>query len=252
MKFLLLASGQIAISLLEEHWFIDQVYNNAFGIICSPQFFKKIEKHLTNSQKESTFLIDEKQVNETQLHRLLKEKNIDYIISLQYPWILSSMILELANRRVLNLHNSKLPDYRGHNTISHEILNEESFHTTTLHWVAVEVDRGKLVKERAIEIFKDDNAFKLWNRSKESTKILLKEWFQDLDIKNEFPEGNEIIGEGSYYPKEIAQFKVIPQNSDSAVIQKFARAFYFPPHEPAYFQVDDTKIYVLPETWVYR
>jgi len=251
VKFLLLAAGQIATSLLEESWFIDEISNNAAGFICSNELFKKIEKKLTITQKESMYIIGEKHVNEAQLHGLLKEQKIDYIISLQYPWILPSTILELVNGRVLNLHNSKLPDYRGHNTISHEILNEELFHTTTLHWVAIEVDRGKLVKEHAIEILKDDNAFKLWNRSKESAKILLKEWFQELDTQKEFPEGNEIIGVGSYYPKEISQFKIIPENSDKAVIQKFARAFYFPPHEPAYFLVDGTKIYVLPESWIY-
>ena len=82
--------------------------------------------------------------------------------------------------KILNLHNAKLPDYRGHNSISFEILNREVEHTTTLHWVDIEVDRGKLVKSKSIKIEENDTAYSLWCRSLVSGIEILIDWFEDL------------------------------------------------------------------------
>ena len=65
----------------------------------------------------------------------------------------SSNVFE-AWQKIINLHNAKLPDYRGHNSISHEILNGETKHTTTIHKIAKEVDRGEILLEKEIDCFK--------------------------------------------------------------------------------------------------
>ena len=182
---------------------------------------------------------------------LIRAVRPDYLLSIQYPWILPSNILRRVSDRVLNLHNAKLPDYRGHNSISHEILNEERIHISTLHWVAEEVDRGRIVKTREISIQSDDTAYSLWVRSVESALYLLETWFADLSCGLGFPSGVPVTSGGRYYRKEIAQNKQIPDAATPGIIDRWARAFWFPPHEPAYIRHEQRKLYVLPNTWSY-
>ena len=53
---------------------------------------------------------------------------------------------------IYNLHNAKLPEYRDHNTISHEILNEEKFHYSTIHKIDKNIDIGIICAEDKILI----------------------------------------------------------------------------------------------------
>ena len=59
--------------------------------------------------------------------------------------------------------------------------------------------------------------------------------------------GELITGNGTYFSKDIGNFKVIPPGSSISEIYKYSRAFYYPPHEPAYFIHRNKKIYVSPE-----
>ena len=54
-------------------------------------------------------------------------------MSIQYPYKISSEIIKIMRGNIFNIHNAKLPDYRGHNCLSGEILNNEKIHFTTFH-----------------------------------------------------------------------------------------------------------------------
>jgi len=244
MKYLLLASGQIVEQLLHNNWFLDEIKKNLCGLISTESIFDLYSKKTLINNELPHYFICDKSINELQLEDLIKKTSPYYLLSIQYPWILPSKILDLVNGKVLNLHNAKLPNYRGHNTISHEILNQEKLHTTSLHWVAEDVDRGAIVLESHIEISSDDTALSLHKKSISSAVALLKEFFNNLHSTNNLPTGKLITGDGVYYSKNIEKIKRIPDNSSVSDIYRYSRAFYYPPYEPAFFIHEGKKIYV--------
>ena len=251
MKFALLGAGRIAQSFVADSRFKQTIESNLSGVIAEKSVLDGLMMRFGRVASIPSYHIGDKRLNEEQLIDLIDSVQPDYLLSIQYPWILSADILNRVSGRVLNLHNARLPDYRGHNAISHEILNEETQHTTTLHWVAPEVDRGRVVMTRDISIQIGDTAYSLWTRSLKSALILLEDWFLRLADLESFPKGEAVAAGGKYYSKDISLHKEIPVGSPIDVTDKWARAFWFPPHEPAYMCNGKTKLYVLPKTWIY-
>lgn len=247
MKFILLTSGPIGTELLRISWFVKELSSNLCGLISCENF--QIEFRQISNKKINIVChkLNSKKKNEIELEKLINATKPHYIFSIQYPWIISKNILNLVDGKVLNLHNAKLPNYRGHNSISHEILNDERLHTTSLHWVSEKVDQGYIVSESQIQIRENETAISLHKRSIVSAISLIKTFFKTINSSNKLPSGELIIGNGTYFSKEIDNFKVIPPGSSISEIYKYSRAFYYPPHEPAYFIHRNKKIYVSPE-----
>ena len=244
MKFLLLTAGGIGEALFKHSWFTDELKRNLCGVIMSKSTFELNSTTFSTWKELPYHFIGCKSENELQLINLIKRTKPSYLLSIQYPWILPSKILKLVDGKVLNLHNAKLPNYRGHNTISHEILNQEKLHTTSLHWVTEEVDRGSIVLESHMKISSSDTAFSLHKKSIHSAVILLNEFFTNLAFTKSLPFGIPIKGKGVYYSKNIQNKKMIPDGSSVSDIYRYSRAFHYPPHEPAFFMHGEKKIYV--------
>ena len=248
MRFVLLAQGKIAEKVLFQLSKDRQslLRHNLVGVIGSPLVIENCIK-IAGDLGSSTHCISTKSKDEEVLRRLINETNPDYIFSIQYPWIIPDCILSLKKGRFLNLHNAKLPDYRGHNSITHVLLNREKFHTSTLHWMVDKVDRGRVVMEKATQVFVNDTAFSLWSRTVEAACKLALRWFSTVESIEDFPEGDEIVGMEQFYSRDIEQLKQIPEDASFSDIERISRAFYFPGRAPAYFQCDEKKLYLIPE-----
>jgi len=248
MKLVLLASGRIAENIIQSPSLFPKIKRNLVGVV-APDNILELLGYLKNV-RSLPLNVNEKQ--ETKLTDLIENTNPDYILSIQYPWILSQNLIDFMSGRILNLHNAKLPDFRGHNSFSHEILNHETSHTTTLHWISAEVDRGRIVFTKEIDIFEDDTAFSLWKRSIGSCHSVLDEWFEYLEVNKRFPQGKPVPGGGFYFRKDISSLKKIPDGATQDMIDRWSRAFWFPPHEPAYMKFKENCFYVLPNSWIYK
>lgn len=248
MKLVLLASGLIAENILKNPLLFSRLNKNLVGVVASDNIIDLFH----HSKDIEILILNNSEKQEIDLINLITNTNPDYILSIQYPWILSKKIIDLMSGRVLNLHNARLPNYRGHNALSHEILNCEKNHTTTLHWISAEVDRGRTVFTKEIEIFDEDTAFSLWKRSISSCHDLLEEWFESLAKNRRFPTGTPVKNGGTFFSKNIAPLKRIPDDATPDVIDRWSRAFWFPPHEPAYMEFAGKKFYVLPDNWKYN
>tara|TARA_Y100000589_G_C26686737_1_gene440086 strand:+ start:98 stop:328 length:231 start_codon:yes stop_codon:yes gene_type:complete len=64
----------------------------------------------------------------------------------------------------LNLHNAKLRDYKGYNSISHAIIESKKDFTSTIHWMAQEVDSGDKIVEGVVPIHSNDTALSLYKK----------------------------------------------------------------------------------------
>ena len=129
---------------------IDIVFSNnknAFGLKFAKE--KKIE----------IIRLNEKNFNilEQKLAKILNEKKIELICLAGFMRILSKSFIKKFNGKIINIHPSLLPKYKGLNTHRRVIENKEDYTGCTVHFVNSKLDSGKIILQKKIKIFKKDN-----------------------------------------------------------------------------------------------
>ena len=94
----------------------------------------------------------------------LKKYNIDFICLAGFMKILSKKIISKYKNKILNIHPSLLPKYKGLNTHKRVILNKEKFTGCTVHIVNSKLDSGKIILQRKIRILKNEDEKSLSKR----------------------------------------------------------------------------------------
>ena len=133
--------------------------NKAKGLSFADQF--KIKKKIFNSKH---FINTEKNIL-----LLLKKEKIKFICLAGFMRILSKDFIKKFNGKIINIHPSLLPKYRGLNTHSRAINNKEKFAGCTVHYVTAKLDSGKIILQKKIKIAANDNPTSL------AKKVLKKE-----------------------------------------------------------------------------
>jgi len=133
--------------------------NKAKGLRFSKQY--KIEKKIINYNKK---IKTDKKI----LH-FLNQKKIKLICLAGFMKILSRNFIKKFKGKIINIHPSLLPKYKGLNTHIRAIKNGEKFAGCTVHYVTPKLDSGKIILQKKVKISKKDNHISL------GKKILKKE-----------------------------------------------------------------------------
>ena len=72
--------------------------------------------------------------------------------------ILSNDFIKIFNGKIINIHPSLLPKYKGLNTHERAIKNKDKFTGCTVHYVTARLDSGKVILQKKIKIGAKDNA----------------------------------------------------------------------------------------------
>ena len=72
--------------------------------------------------------------------------------------ILSKDFIKNFKGRILNIHPSLLPKYKGLNTHQRVISNREKYSGCTVHFVNSRLDSGKIILQKKVKISKRDTA----------------------------------------------------------------------------------------------
>ena len=99
----------------------------------------------------------------------LKINKIDLICLAGFMRLLSRKFINNFNRKIINIHPSLLPKYKGLNTHERAIKKKEKYSGCTVHYVSYKVDSGKIIMQKKVVIKKKDTAKTL------SKKILKQE-----------------------------------------------------------------------------
>ena len=70
--------------------------------------------------------------------------------------ILPDYFIRLYSGKIINIHPSLLPKYKGLKTHERVILNKEKYTGCTVHYVNKYLDSGKIVMQKKIKIMKND------------------------------------------------------------------------------------------------
>ena len=99
----------------------------------------------------------------------ITNKKIKLICLAGFMRILSKNFIKRFKGKILNIHPSLLPKYKGLNTHQRAISNNEKYSGCTVHFVNSRLDSGKIILQKKIKISKFDTAKSL------SKKILIQE-----------------------------------------------------------------------------
>ena len=94
---------------------------------------------------------------ENNILKKLKKSKIEFICLAGFMKILSSNFIKRFNNPILNIHPSLLPKYKGLNTHLRVINNNETFTGATVHLVTEKLDSGKIILQKKVKVFKNDD-----------------------------------------------------------------------------------------------
>ena len=93
--------------------------------------------------------------------------------------IISKKFIKDCGKKIINIHPSLLPKYKGLNTFERVIKNNEKKTGCTVHFVNEKLDSGKLIVQKSFFINKNDKA----NILKTKTQKLEHKAFSEAIIK---------------------------------------------------------------------
>jgi len=113
--------------------------------------------------------------SEKKIINILKKNKISLICLAGYMKILSKNFIKEFGKKIINIHPSLLPKFKGLNTFSRILKNKEKKTGCTVHYVNEKLDSGNIIAQKTFQISLFDN------------EITLRKKTQKLEYKV-FPE----------------------------------------------------------------
>jgi len=113
-----------------------------------------------------------KSEEESKILNFLKINHIEFVCLAGFMKILSQNFISKFKGKIINIHPSLLPKYKGLNTHQRVINNKEKFSGCTVHFVNSKLDSGKIILQKKVKIFKKDTADTLAKRILEQEHII--------------------------------------------------------------------------------
>ena len=111
-------------------------------------------------------IINYKNLINSEIHILndLNKENINIICLAGFMKILTANFIKKFKGKIINIHPSLLPKYKGLNTHQRALNNKEKYSGCTVHYVNSKLDAGKIILQKKVKIFKNDTSEKLSKR----------------------------------------------------------------------------------------
>ena len=106
---------------------------------------------------------------EKELIKILKVYNVELICLAGFMKILSKKFVNNFKDRILNIHPSLLPKYRGLNTHARALASNDTVAGCSVHLVTPELDGGPVLAQTKVAIKKNETAESL------ASKVLIEE-----------------------------------------------------------------------------
>ena len=111
--------------------------------------------------KKKIIYYDKKIKTDKKILKILTQKKIKLICLAGFMKILSKNFIKKFQGKIINIHPSLLPKYKGLNTHIRAIKNKDKFAGCTVHHVTSKLDSGKIILQKKVKISKKDNHLSL-------------------------------------------------------------------------------------------
>ncbi len=137
---------------------------------------------LETAQKHgiATEVINHKDFNtreefDTQIQTRLQNHTVDLIVLAGFMRILTPEFVEQWPSKIINIHPSLLPDYKGTKTHERVIADGKTESGCTVHFVIPELDSGAIIIQKRVPVTKEDTPETLANRVLEQEHLIYPE-----------------------------------------------------------------------------
>jgi phosphoribosylglycinamide formyltransferase 1 len=87
---------------------------------------------------------------------LLQTHGVDWVVMAGWMRITTQVLLDGYPNRVINIHPSLLPSFKGIKAIEQALRAKVKITGCTVHLVSLEVDSGEIIMQAAVPVFEDD------------------------------------------------------------------------------------------------
>ena len=122
--------------------------------------------------KKKVYNYDKKKISEKRILKDLKSNNIKLICLAGFMKILSKDFIRIFKGKILNIHPSLLPKYKGLNTHHRAIQNKEKYSGCTVHLVNSKLDSGKIILQKKVKLSKKETPSSLQKKILKHEHIL--------------------------------------------------------------------------------
>ena len=119
--------------------------------------------------KKRVIIFRNTKIFDNKLINILRNNQIEMICLAGFMKILSKYFLKKFSGKIINIHPSLLPKYKGLNTHKRALINKEKYSGCTVHFVNSKLDSGKIILQKRVKISKNETEKSL------AKKILIQE-----------------------------------------------------------------------------
>jgi formyltetrahydrofolate-dependent phosphoribosylglycinamide formyltransferase len=101
---------------------------------------------------------DLREEHEAAITKVLEEMAPDLVVLAGYMRILSSTFVNRWRGKLINIHPSLLPSFRGLDTHERALIAGVKVHGCSVHYVTAELDDGPIIAQAAVPVLPDDTA----------------------------------------------------------------------------------------------
>ena len=138
-------------------------------VISNNKYAKGLRHASQNKIEKKIFNFNNINNGEKKSLKILLSKKIKLICLAGFMKILSEKFVQKFKHKIINIHPSLLPKYKGLNTHERAIANKEKFSGCSVHFVTKKLDSGGIIIQKKVKILRSDSPKKLEKR------ILLEE-----------------------------------------------------------------------------
>ena len=114
-------------------------------------------------------VFDDRESFDAALGDAIEETGAEWVVLSGFMRILGDAFMQRFEGKILNIHPSLLPKYKGLNTHQRAIDAGDTEAGVTVHWATAELDGGPLIAQRKVRIDADDSVESL------RKKVLIQE-----------------------------------------------------------------------------
>ncbi len=140
----------------------------------------------------------------------------DLLVSVHTPQIFKPAVLAAARVAAINVHNGRIPLYRGSFGTFWEVMEGERTGYVSIHEMVEEVDSGRMVAAATVDLHPPGGFLDVMVEKKRAGGALLARLLREVSASGRLPEG--IVGEGT--PAERTGLYPMPRFAD---VMAFAR-----------------------------
>ena len=117
--------------------------------------------------------------------KYFKALEVDYIVLAGWMRILSAKFIKAFPVKIINIHPSLLPKYKGLDSIQRALNNRDEVTGCTVHIVTEELDAGKILMQEKVPIHPYDSLKTLTMAVHQAEHRILPETLRNLNIGSE-------------------------------------------------------------------